>query len=227
MEILPPQQSTGLTVNDLPSGYVYRATRYADLILRDAFAKQYEDLKNVLQGFRIGVGELQVGGGNRTPFVARFDKAFKDQGGWGKKNFDIDIRIDDETISKVRSHEIDMFCPGSEGRPYPGVAIEMEWNNKDPFFDRDLTNFYALHRAGALGVGIIATRGPQLQTILKGAVRNAAGGVKYGESSTHWRKLMARVDLGGGGECPLILIGIEVKRIDDPAGVLSGNAPQL
>lgn len=218
MDSLPPS-SVDVTI-DLPDGYVYRATRHADVILRDAFTKQYDDVRYVLQHFQININELQAGGGNRTPFVARFDDALKGRTGWGKRNFDIDTTIDGETVANVRSHEIDMFSPGSDESPYPGVAVEMEWNNKDPFFDRDLTNFYALHRAGALALGVIVTRGPELQNILKHAVRNASGGIKYGESSTHWKKLMSRVDLGGGGECPLLLIGIEPGRIIDPTGVL-------
>jgi Restriction endonuclease BglII len=33
------------------------------------------------------------------------------------------------------------------------VALEIEWNNKDPFFDRDLENFKRLHAEGAISVG--------------------------------------------------------------------------
>ncbi len=84
----------------------------------------------------------------------------------------------------------------------------MEWNNKDPFFDRDLTNFYTLHRTGALAVGVIVTRGPGLQQLLLGRRLT-----KFGSSTTHWNKLMPRVDLGGGGECPLLLVGIEPERL--------------
>jgi len=211
MATLPPLLE-GVTVGDLPGGYVYRATRYADLILRDAFPKQYSNLVAVLSDYYIELAELQVGGGNRTPFVARFDDGLKGRG-WGKKNIDIETAIDGETIAKVRSHEIDMFAFGSEQRPYPGVAVEMEWNNKDPFFDRDLTNFYALHRAGALAVGVVVTRGPQLQRIIKPTVRNKEKREKFGESTTHWTKLMPRIDLGGGGECPLLLVGIQPERI--------------
>ena len=74
----------GVTVvDDLPEGYVYRATRYADLILRDAFPNHFGDLTSVLNGFSIPLAELQAGGGNRAPFVARFDDALQ-QRGWGK-----------------------------------------------------------------------------------------------------------------------------------------------
>jgi len=30
------------------------------------------------------------------------------------------------------------------------IAVETEWNNKDPFYDRDLENFKRLHAEGAI-----------------------------------------------------------------------------
>jgi len=43
------------------------------------------------------------------------------------------------------------------------IALEIEWNNKDPFFDRDLENFKRLHIDAAISVGMIITRGKSLQ----------------------------------------------------------------
>lgn len=207
----PPGAVHDATI-EMPDGYVYGVTRYADVILAQSFAERFGHLRSTLKRFSIDLAELQVGGGNRTPFVARFDGSLEKQG-WGKRNIDVEKRIDGRSISRVRSHEIDMFGAKAEGDPYPGIAVEMEWSNKDPFFDRDLINFQALHREGALAVGVIVTRGPTLQQLIKPVIRNAKGEEKYGESTTHWRKLTARVDLGGGGECPLLLIGIEPARV--------------
>lgn len=198
---------------DLPAGYVYGVTRYADVILERSFPTQLDQLRGALEEFRPELSELQASGGGRTPFVARWDKSLEAQG-WGKRSITIETLIDDEPISRVRGHEIDMFAAGAEDDPYPGVAVEMEWSNKDPFFDRDLVNFQALHREGALAVGVIVTRGPSLQEVIKAVVRNAKGESKYGEAGTHWNKLLPRVHLGGGGECPLVLVGIESPRID-------------
>jgi hypothetical protein len=136
--------------------------------------------------------------------------------GWGKRNIRITKLIDDKMIHSTRGHEIDMFGPGSPAEAYPGVAIEMEWNNKDPFFDRDLINFAALHREGALAVGIIVTRGPTLQRYVSPVITTGerSGSKKYGASTTHWDKIVPRINLGGGGECPLLVVGIEPERID-------------
>jgi hypothetical protein len=197
----------------MPGGYKYGVTRYADVILAESFPERFQQLCHALETFSIDLSELQIGGGNRTPFVARFDGSLEAQG-WGKRNVRVEKRIDDVLISRVRGHEIDMFGPKGALEAYPGVAVEMEWSNKDPFFDRDLINFQALHREGALAVGVIVTRGPALQKLIKPVILNVKGVQKYGESTTHWRKLTPRVDLGGGGECPLLLIGIEPERIN-------------
>lgn len=118
---------------------------------------------------------------------------------WGKRNVAITKLIDGRQVYAVRGHEIDMFGADTPAEPYPGVAVEMEWNNKDPFFDRDLVNFQALHREGVIAAGVIVTRGPRLQHLISGLIRSRDGGFKYGQSSTHWNKLVPRVNLGGGG----------------------------
>lgn len=211
------------TVAGLPRGYVYGVSRYADVILDQAFPERFTELKQSLETFRPTIDELRAGGGGRTVFVARFDQSLAEQRDagqkvWDKANITIEKGIGfdgtTETVSRVRGHEIDMFGFGSLEWPLPGIAVEMEWNNKDPFFDRDLGNFQALHQEGAIAVGVIVTRGPQLQELISGVIRSKDAGFKYGGSTTHWEKLVPRVNLGGGGECPLFLVGIEPGRIE-------------
>jgi hypothetical protein len=202
---------------DLPNGYVYGVTRFADVVLRQALPERFADLIDSLERFSIPLDEVREGGGGRTRFVKRFDDSLGNrrdgdgQSCWGKRNITIERRIgfdgDVRPVARTRGHEIDMFGQASPDVPFPGVAVEMEWNNKDPFYDRDLINFQALHREGAIVAGVIITRGPTLQEVLSVVLD------KYGVASTHWDKLTPRVNLGGGGECPLLLIGIEPDRI--------------
>lgn len=212
-----------LTTDGWPSGYVFGATRYADVILRESFPDRYADLVRALQNFHPTLTELRSGGGGRTVFVARFDQSLADmeQDGqviWGKQNITIEKQVSlDGTMvrsTRTRGHEIDMLGKGTLQHPLPGIAVEMEWNNKDPFFDRDLINFQALHHEGAIAIGVIVTRGPGLQALVGSTIRSKDSGLKYGQSSTHWEKLIPKVNLGGGGECPLLLVGIEPERIE-------------
>ncbi len=201
-------------VDDLPSGYRYGVTRYADLILREALPERYGDLLAVLSDYQIDIDELTRGGGGRATQTIRFDAMLHERG-WGKRTITIAKLIDDRMIHSTRGHEIDMFAPGSVDDPYPGVAVEMEWNNEAPFFDRDLINFASLHREGALAVGIIVTRGPTLQRYIGPVIRTGekAKSLKYGVSTTHWDSIIPRINLDGG-ECPLIVVGIEPGRIN-------------
>jgi Restriction endonuclease BglII len=84
------------------------------------------------------------------------------------------------------------------------VALEVEWNNKDPFFDRDLNNFRLLFDLRAIDVGVIITRSSGLQTIFNELGRGAS----YGNSTTHMSKLIPRLEGGGGGGCPIVTFGI-------------------
>lgn len=211
-----------LSTSGWPSGYIYGATRYADVILKESFSQRFADLVAALQGFQPTLDELRAGGGGRTAFTRRFDDslAARTESGeqvWGKQNITIEkvLQLDGTALrtSRARGHEIDMFGKGTPKSPLPGVAVEMEWNNKDPFYDRDLNNFQALHREGAIAIGVIVTRGPELQALIGATVRSKDGGYKFGQSTTHWAKLIPKVNLGGGGECPLLLIGIEPGRI--------------
>lgn len=212
-----------VTTEGWPEGYVYGATRYADVILKEAFPERFRDLQAALATFQPTLQELRSGGGGRTVFVKRFDDSLADtlqddQTVWGKQNITIfkQVGLDGKALRtrKTRGHEIDMFGMGSLDEPLPGVGVEMEWNNKDPFYDRDLINFQALHHEGAIAVGVIVTRGPALQELIGPTIRSKDGGLKFGQSTTHWNKLIPKVNLGGGGECPLLLVGIEPARID-------------
>lgn len=71
---------------------------------------------------------------------------------------------------EAQSHEIDHVKTFKAGT----IALEIEWNNKDPFFDRDLENFKRLHADGGISLGVIITRGATLQDSMRELVRRFA-----------------------------------------------------
>ena len=82
------------SIPGLPEGYVYGVTRYADVILRDAFSARFQNIIASLGQYRIAINELRKGGGGRTPFVARFDDSLRKQTEagievWGERNITI------------------------------------------------------------------------------------------------------------------------------------------
>jgi hypothetical protein len=122
--------------------------------------------------------------------------------GWVEKEFTTSVRVDDK-IMKSPTHKVDCY----KNR----VGLEIEWNNKDPFFDRDLNNFRLLFELRAISVGVIITRCDDLQDIFN----NLGRGASYGSSTTHLSKLIPRIEGGGGGGCPLLVFGISKKLYDE------------
>jgi len=92
-------------------------------------------------------------------------------------------------------------------KQYNFMKSGVEWNNKDPFYDRDLNNFRLLFDLRAVSVGVIITRSDALQNTF-----NQLGkGHAYGASTTHMSKLIPRIEGGGGGGCPILVFGITDK----------------
>jgi len=83
----------------------------------------------------------------------------------------------------------------------------VEWNNKTEFYDRDLNNSRLLRQLHALSVGVVITRMTELQKLFD----KLGKGQSYGNSTTHWDKLIPKVDGGSAGGCPLLLVGLGMK----------------
>ena len=152
---------------------------------------------------RIPIEELIGSGGGETKGTQRLRRAL-DQRGWKKWKFKIEKRVNDVPRESI-SHEVDhVKTLKSKDGTATSLALEIEWNNKDPFFDRDLNNFRLLFDLGAIDVGVIVTRASELQGIF-----NSLGkGKSYGNSTTHHEKLWPRLDGGGGGGCPVLTFAI-------------------
>lgn len=174
--------------------------KHACAILISDFPEEWTDIVEVLTEFRFKKSWIAVGGGRKSLVSAQIDTALYSRG-WVEKQFQTKIIVDDVT-NESPTHKVDCFKNG--------VALEVEWNNKDPFYDRDLNNFRLLFELRAVSVGVIVTRSDDLQKIFDGLGRGAS----YGPSTTHVSKLLPRVLGGGGGGCPLLVFGITDKLYD-------------
>ncbi len=174
--------------------YEVHEWRHACAVLREDFPREWQDIIEVLSAFELCHSDVQMGGGNKSNVATRLDSAFS-QRGWVEKSFSTQIVVDGVAIDSP-THKVDCFKNG--------VALEIEWNNKDPFFDRDLNNFRLLFELRAVSVGVIVTRCDELQNIFDGLGR----GSSYGMSTTHMSKLLPKLEGGGGGGCPVLVFGI-------------------
>ena len=230
-------------------GFETRFESHAAAILEKDFPAALEELERILAAVRIPITEIIGSGGGEAKGTQRMRHALNELG-WVKGKFEIKKTINEVERESI-SHEVDhvkQFDTGS-------LALEIEWNNKDPFFDRDLENFKRLHSEGAISVGIIVTRGSSLhdgmwhfvyrfaqehridsipalnriglnptirqQTEIRRRVDRERNPLdfatawtdsfvsdKYGEATTHWRKVIERINRGVGNPCPLLLIGL-------------------
>jgi hypothetical protein len=150
-------------------GFEVQFRSHARSILIGDFAAQLDELAGVLRALSLPITEIIGSGGGETRFTQRTRNALA-QLGWRKHHFVVSKTIDG-VEREATSHEVDHV------RTVPNVGTigcEIEWNNKDPFFDRDLENFKRLHAEGAISVGIILTRGSSLQAQMYELVRRFA-----------------------------------------------------
>lgn len=228
------------------NGFQVVAKHHAEAILEHDMKESLGELESVLLNISLPIEELVRGGGGEGQLTQRIRKDFSENYGWKKHTFDICKTVDGREQESI-SHEIDHVKTFKNGT----VALEIEWNNKDPFYDRDLENFKRLHADGAISIGVIVTRGASLHDGMADIIESYAisKGVdsfeklpgflnptqrqkdmiaksaeshgsfakgwacafvsdKFGEATTHWRKLEERIARGVGNPCPLLLIGI-------------------
>jgi len=177
--------------------YEVHEWRHATAILAADFPTEFADIQAVLNEFRLYRSKVRAPGGSKSEISGWIDGELTERG-WEEKKFATQIRVDDHAMD-TPTHKVDCF----KNR----VALEIEWNNKDPFFDRDLNNFRLLFDLRAISVGVIITRCSELQRIFNTLEK----GSSYGNSTTHMAKLLPRIEGGSGGGCPILVFGISER----------------
>ena len=179
---------------DIAARYEVHEWRNGLAILAGAHPDEWNDIVQVLRGFTLLKSDVQKPGGSKGLIASKLDTHFTKLG-WVEKKFETKIVVDNaEHIAPT--HKVDCY----KNR----VALEVEWNNKDPFYDRDLNNFRLLFELRAIDTGVIITRCTELQQIFNKLGR----GPSFGNSTTHMAKLLPRLEGGGGGGCPVVVFGI-------------------
>ena len=174
-------------------------THHASSILYTDFRAEWDDLVEALSGFVLPRTKILKPGKNKSEISKGIDTFFYKRN-WKEHTFKIKIEADD-VVRLAPTHHVDYF----RNR----VAIETEWNNKDPFFDRDLTTFRLLFELDVLSVGIIITRATELQKLFKQLGKKA-----FGKSTTHMDKLKPKLENRASGGCPVLAFGIKSAAYD-------------
>ena len=133
------------------------------------FSKEIKELCEILDITNVDIErDIITGGGGKTLIVQDFEKKFK-QKNWKKNNINMTNQISFENginpkETKAASHEVDHLMI-SENEDL--AILEIEWNNKSEFFDRDIQNILNAWQIQAIELGIIITRSKKLNESLK------------------------------------------------------------
>jgi hypothetical protein len=185
----------------ISANYEVHEWKHASAILANDFPEEWADILELLGQFKLCRSWITVGGGRKSKVAENID-SFLLARGWQEKKFNTSVKVDDAVLDSP-THKVDCYKNK--------VALEIEWNNKDPFFDRDLNNFRLLFDLRAISVGVIITRCDELQEVFERLGR----GKSYGNSTTHMSKLLPRIEGGSGAGCPLIVFGITRNLYDE------------
>src|SRR5215472_14513935 len=147
-------------------GYEIEFVSHSSAILEIDFPDAAAELEQAMLNQSVSIEEIIRSGGGETKGTQRLRNGLTAKG-WVQETFTIKKTINDEPRESI-SHKVDhvRIFDRSNGKRYR-LALEIEWNNKDPFFDRDLENFKRLHAEGGISVGVIVTRGTSLQEGLR------------------------------------------------------------
>jgi len=177
--------------------YEVHEWKHACAVLCSDFPNEWQDIIEVLTEFRLQKSWITVGAGRKSKISIFIDSFLFDRG-WQEKGFKTQLVVDANTVDSP-THKVDCFKNK--------IALEIEWNNKDAFYDRDLNNFRLLFDLRVISVGVIITRCDELQDIFDEIGR----GKSYGTSTTHMSRLLPKIRGGGGAGCPILVFGISKK----------------
>lgn len=183
---------------DIHENYEVREWKHASAILQTDFPEEYGDILDVLRGLKIRRSHIIVGGGGKSKVTHAIDSEFYRRG-WEEKSWHTKIVVDEQPTESP-THKVDCYKNK--------VALELEWSNKDPFFDRDLNNFRLLFDLRVISVGVIITKSNDFRDVFT----NLGVWTKYGTSTTWMSKLVPRIEGGGGGGCPVLVFGIRTTK---------------
>jgi hypothetical protein len=155
----------GWNIKDINHGLVISET---------LFKEEMDSLARTLSKFKLSTEDHFIkGGGGESDQTSHLSKKFYDEG-WVKNKVSVMNKIIfenkfDEMTDQGSTYEIDHIGSNDVGEKF---ALEIEWNKKAEFLDRDFLNFEKLWELGVMDLGIIITRGIDLDNAIVSAVEN-------------------------------------------------------
>lgn len=189
--------------------------RHAVEVLATGCPDEFSELLGALTSFRLTTADLLAKGGNESQIPKRLASLLRPLH-WFETRIRGDLVVSIETHTahgkETAETRLDDFLDGHKVDFVKNrVAFDLEWNSKDQTFDRDLYAFRAFHEAGIISAAVLLTRSADLNEVF----RKLGIMPKYGASTTWMGKLLYRMQAGRSGGCPVLVLGMTQKLIED------------
>lgn len=235
--------------------YDVRETRNAAAVMRTTTPDAFQDMIEVLDGFRLTLDKLTTPGGSKSVVANELDESFRKRG-WREARFDQELTtkltIFPWTASPTKeTQEVVQTRNEYGGHKVDNVldraVLDVEWNPKDGNLDRDFGNYVSLHEAGVIDTGVIVTRsGASLRLFVRDLIAKAKA-VPVPADYTAWHermaklsndplgtsttsnfdKLVPRLERGDGRGCPILAVAITERCYTQPAGTVTEEVLRL
>jgi hypothetical protein len=229
---------------DIRERYEVFSYRNAAVILSETRKTEFDDLLKALREFKITKRMIRTAGGNESDIPKLLSTILRPLG-WHETIVQGDLVVKmswheqtgtrkGKPVFEKRSKDFrrERFLDGHKiDYVKDRVAFDLEWNSKDQTFDRDLYALSAFFQCGVIDVGVLVTRSESLNPVFRqlGQALKRDGETldfkspgkprltyeKFGASTTWMGKLLYRMNAGRNGGCPVLLVGITPKCIED------------
>jgi len=229
---------------DILDRYEVHSYRNAAVVLSETRRTEFEELLGALRSFSITKEMIRTAGGNESDIPKLLSGSLRPLG-WHETVVQGDLLVKmfwkeqvrttpkGKAVFEKRQREIlrEKYLDGHKIDYVKGkVAFDLEWNSKDQTFDRDLYAFSAFSQTGVIDAAVLVTRSAELNPVFRklgqalkkdGSPEFKSNGEprmtheKYGASTTWMGKLLYRLNAGRNGGCPVLVVGITPKCIDD------------
>ena len=150
-------------------GWEIISINHGELIAKIEFKEEFDKIVHALSNWNIEIeNNIIKRGGGQADQTLELTRIFHGHD-WFKNRIKVENLVSFESkfasvSSNSTTHEIDHIISNISNKM---IALEIEWNNKDEFFDRDFQSMRGLYELGVIDLAVIVTRGEKLEQSFK------------------------------------------------------------
>ncbi|WP_220033239.1 MULTISPECIES: BglII/BstYI family type II restriction endonuclease [unclassified Curtobacterium] len=215
---------------DLMRRYRWIETGNAAAVLNAVATTEFHEFLYVLNNFTLHPNEWLRAGGNKGDLTDALDQQFRRMG-WEETRIDFEIKgyfhtdFHQQGAGTVGRRIVEVPAVYSEGFRVDNhkgrMIVDVEWNAKDGNLDRDLAAYRSWHENGLIDGAVIITKDrlpllrlardlwAEYQDTLPDHLKSSRLPIDLSTSTTtSLDKADIRMQRGGAGTCPVLIVGI-------------------